>query len=181
MRERVRCAAEHERVPGLPRLALKTNLRIALKQALAIALAGLLLIGLLLVAVTTLFVWPPHVTSGKASILGSKKLRDGSSVAVVQWWNNFDFYSTWLVYYSTSDSAWYCNVIDGDDRKHWSIGLVVDETAGVFRVGQGRTVKLYGIYPRTSALPILPLFPGEADLLQPLDAKLPWGLDRLRH
>jgi hypothetical protein len=71
-------------------------------------------------------VWPPDLFTNAKKIIASANLPDGNSFTVVQYWNNYDFYSTEL-HHRLPDGSMKVVTLDGDDRKSWKVPIAVDE------------------------------------------------------
>lgn len=71
-------------------------------------------------------VWLPDLICAPRQIIAEQRLASGHSFCVIQYWNRGDFYNTELLHISP-DGSRKTDVLDGDDRKSWSVPLVIDE------------------------------------------------------
>jgi hypothetical protein len=97
-----------------------------MRRLLVIALIINLLFVALLGLPLLIGVWLPDVISAPRHILAERRLANGHSFRVIQYWNRCDFYNTELLHFSP-DGTVERQLLDADDSKSWRVPLLIDE------------------------------------------------------
>ena len=136
-------------------------------------------LGFLLFGFGSYFVFPLDVIYRTVNVVSTRVSSDGHQFSVIQWWNGFDFYSTFFLIGSlkatNSQDMFKFVVIHGDDKKLWNCHLRINEESHEVEVRTWfRSLGTYNWVTETymshgSEHPVVPgigVWPGYGDEIQ---------------
>src|SRR6266850_7650554 len=89
-----------------------------------VIIAGLALL-LIAIAALSRFVSPVDIVTGKERMVGEKRLPNGDTIQIIQYWNEGDFYNLNLTHITKSGTKYEC-VIDPDCFRVTKCNIKVD-------------------------------------------------------